>query len=148
MCASFRHYAFDFHVCRNQPNYWAAYTHAKNGDHVNLEKEVRSFPNPVAVLNSVYGGNPTTMLHTAVYNGHVECVRCLLKLKAAPNVHNSYGKTAIEEGRFQGLVEIMKLLDAWGNAPAKVAVATPMSVPPPPTPVSPHAPTQPPVRAP
>ena len=104
-----------------QSNYWAAYTHAKNGDHANLQKEIASFDNPVAVLNSVYGGTPTTMLHTAVYNGHAKCVELLLNLKASPTVYNSYGQTAIQEARSKGQKDIMDLLDNWGNAPASLA---------------------------
>ena len=137
---------FNLYVDFRQSNYWAAYTHAKNGDHVNMGKEIASFPNPVAVLNSVYGGNPTTMLHTAVYNGNVKCVESLLTLKASPTIANCYGQTAIEEGRSKGQKDIMDLLDEWGNAPALLALPIPSSPAstvasayqqPPPAPVSP-----------
>ena len=84
----------DFYVCRNQPSYYTAYKHAKNGGHVNLEKELRSFANPVAVLNT-------------------ECVRFLLECKATPNVQNEYYKTALREGRVQRKPDVIALLDAW-----------------------------------
>ena len=53
------------------------------------------------------------MLHTAVYYGHTECVRSLLKFKAAPNVKNKYNQTALQEGRDQGNPDVIALLDAW-----------------------------------
>merc|ERR1712150_10984 len=94
--------------------YWTAYSHAKSGDHVSMTAALSQLDRKrmTALLARTHGSNPTTMLHTAAYNGHLECVRDLIKLGAPSNIENCYGELPVDCAHESGNGDVVALLRA------------------------------------
>ena len=92
--------------------YWKAYNHAKTGNHTAMSLALMELDAKQRkdILSSTHGDNPTTMMHTAAYNGNLECVRELIRLGAPTTVENGYGELPLDCAEECGNAEIVELL--------------------------------------
>lgn len=87
-------------LCSKEILYDALTTAAKYGHH----KIVRQF------VHIKYGPTKTSPLHEAAKNGHVKCIKILLKNEHDATTTNKYGHTPLHLAAISGNVECVKLL--------------------------------------
>jgi len=92
--------------------YWTAYSHAKTGNHTAMTAALMelSSKDRSDLLSKTHGDNPTTMMHTAAYNNHLECVRELIRLGAPATIENSYGELPLDCAQESGNADMIDLL--------------------------------------